>query len=139
MWGSRAAFLARICPSSKEPREQEARGWGGPGAQATSCHTAHHSTWDREWAATGWPTQGGRVLGLALDRHALCHATPLFQANAIGRGAKSVREFLEKNYTDEAIETDDLTIKLVIRALLEVSPPLKPGQDSEAAQPEWRS
>lgn len=44
-----------------------------------------------------------------------------FQANAIGRGAKSVREFLEKNYTDEAIETDDLTIKLVIKALLEVS------------------
>lgn len=43
------------------------------------------------------------------------------QANAIGRGAKSVREFLEKNYTDEAIETDDLTIKLVIKALLEVS------------------
>lgn len=46
-----------------------------------------------------------------------CHS----QANAIGRGAKSVREFLEKNYTDEAIETDDLTIKLVIKALLEVS------------------
>lgn len=43
------------------------------------------------------------------------------QANAIGRGAKSVREFLEKNYTDEAIETDDLTIKLVIKALLEVN------------------
>ncbi|PKU27373.1 proteasome subunit alpha type- hypothetical protein [Limosa lapponica baueri] len=42
------------------------------------------------------------------------------EANAIGRGAKSVREFLEKNYTDEAIETDDLTIKLVIKALLEV-------------------
>lgn len=57
-----------------------------------------------------------------MDCHTLCHATPLFQANAIGRGAKSVREFLEKNYTDEAIETDDLTIKLVIRALLEVSP-----------------
>lgn len=32
-----------------------------------------------------------------------------------------MREFLEKNYTDEAIETDDLTIKLVIKALLEVS------------------
>lgn len=31
-----------------------------------------------------------------------------------------MREFLEKNYTDEAIETDDLTIKLVIKALLEV-------------------
>ena len=34
-----------------------------------------------------------------------------------------MREFLEKNYTDEAIETDDLTIKLVIKALLEVSLP----------------
>lgn len=33
-----------------------------------------------------------------------------------------MREFLEKNYTDEAIETDDLTIKLVIKALLEVRP-----------------
>uniref|UniRef100_A0A8P0PDB3 Proteasome 20S subunit alpha 7 n=1 Tax=Canis lupus familiaris TaxID=9615 RepID=A0A8P0PDB3_CANLF len=43
-----------------------------------------------------------------------------WKANAIGRGAKSVREFLEKNYTDEAIETEDLTIKPVIKALLEV-------------------
>lgn len=32
-----------------------------------------------------------------------------------------MREFLEKHYTEEAIETDDLTIKLVIKALLEVS------------------
>uniref|UniRef100_A0A8C5J5Q5 Proteasome 20S subunit alpha 7 n=2 Tax=Neoaves TaxID=3078114 RepID=A0A8C5J5Q5_JUNHY len=46
-----------------------------------------------------------------------------WKANAIGRGAKSVREFLEKNYTDEAIETDDLTIKLVIKALLEILNP----------------
>ncbi|XP_018415575.1 PREDICTED: proteasome subunit alpha type-7 isoform X1 [Nanorana parkeri] len=43
-----------------------------------------------------------------------------WKANAIGRGAKSVREYLEKHYTEEAIETDDLTIKLVIKALLEV-------------------
>ncbi|CAD7684674.1 unnamed protein product [Nyctereutes procyonoides] len=42
------------------------------------------------------------------------------KVNAIGQGAKSVREYLEKNYTDEAIETDDLTIKLVIKTLLEV-------------------
>lgn len=42
-----------------------------------------------------------------------------------------MREFLEKNYTDEAIETDDLTIKLVIKALLEVSLYLKPGQDED--------
>uniref|UniRef100_H3A6D9 Proteasome subunit alpha type n=1 Tax=Latimeria chalumnae TaxID=7897 RepID=H3A6D9_LATCH len=46
--------------------------------------------------------------------------SPLFQGNAIGRGAKSVREFLEKHYTDEAIATDDLAVKLVIKALLEV-------------------
>lgn len=38
-----------------------------------------------------------------------------------------MREFLEKNYTDEAIETDDLTIKLVIKALLEVRLHLKPS------------
>jgi 20S proteasome subunit alpha 4 len=43
-----------------------------------------------------------------------------WKAHAVGRGAKSVREFLEKNYTDKAIETDDLTSKLVIKALLEV-------------------
>ncbi|XP_078543519.1 proteasome subunit alpha-type 8 isoform X3 [Lissotriton helveticus] len=42
-----------------------------------------------------------------------------WKANAIGRSAKTVREFLEKNYT-EAIETDSDTIKLAIRALLEV-------------------
>lgn len=56
-----------------------------------------------------------------LNFHSSCFSPRCFQANAIGRGAKSVREFLEKNYTDEAIETDDLTIKLVIKALLEVS------------------
>ena len=39
-----------------------------------------------------------------------------------------MREFLEKNYTDEAIETDGLTIKLVIKALLEVSLPLRLGR-----------
>lgn len=45
-----------------------------------------------------------------------------------------MREFLEKNYTDEAIETDDLTIKLVIKALLEVRLHLKSawaGQDGQ--------
>ncbi|XP_006005630.1 proteasome subunit alpha type-7 isoform X2 [Latimeria chalumnae] len=44
----------------------------------------------------------------------------LKQANAIGRSAKTVREFLEKNYTEEAIATDNDTIKLAIKALLEV-------------------
>lgn len=58
----------------------------------------------------------------------------MFQANAIGRGAKSVREFLEKNYTDDAIETDDLTIKLVIKALLEVSAHGNPGRVGAVGQ-----
>ncbi|XP_039591008.1 proteasome subunit alpha type-7-like [Polypterus senegalus] len=43
-----------------------------------------------------------------------------WKANAIGRSAKSVREFLEKNYKDEAMESDGEAIKLAIRALLEV-------------------
>lgn len=43
-----------------------------------------------------------------------------WKANAIGRNAKSVREFLEKNYTDETHDSDALCIKLAIRALLEV-------------------
>uniref|UniRef100_A0A4W5QHK6 Proteasome subunit alpha type n=1 Tax=Hucho hucho TaxID=62062 RepID=A0A4W5QHK6_9TELE len=41
-------------------------------------------------------------------------------ANAIGRSAKTVREFLEKNYTEESIATDNEAIKLAIKALLEV-------------------
>jgi len=43
-----------------------------------------------------------------------------WKANAIGRNAKSVREFLEKNYTDDTHDSDALCIKLSIRALLEV-------------------
>lgn len=43
------------------------------------------------------------------------------KANAIGRSAKTVREFLEKNYTEDAIANDNEAIKLAIRALLEVS------------------
>ncbi len=43
-----------------------------------------------------------------------------WKANAIGRNAKSVREFLEKNYNDETCESEALCIKLCIRALLEV-------------------
>lgn len=37
-----------------------------------------------------------------------------WKANVIGRGAKCVHEFLEKNYTDEAIEKDDLSIELEV-------------------------
>lgn len=47
-------------------------------------------------------------------------SNPFPQANAIGRSAKTVREFLEKNYTDEAIASDNDAIKLAIKALLEV-------------------
>ncbi|MBN3304045.1 PSA7 protein, partial [Amia calva] len=43
-----------------------------------------------------------------------------WKANAIGRSAKTVREFLEKNYKEEDMDTDKETIKLAIRALLEV-------------------
>ncbi|KAG2461607.1 PSA7 protein, partial [Polypterus senegalus] len=46
-----------------------------------------------------------------------------WKANAIGRSAKSVREFLEKNYKDEAMESDGEAIKLAIRALLEILQP----------------
>jgi len=42
------------------------------------------------------------------------------QANAIGRSAKTVREYLEKHYTEELITSDDETIKLALKALLEV-------------------
>ncbi|XP_006901366.1 PREDICTED: proteasome subunit alpha type-2-like [Elephantulus edwardii] len=56
---------------------------------------------------------------------ALCVTDPsgtyhAWKANAIGRGAKSVREFLEKNCTVEAVETGDLAIKLVVKALQEL-------------------
>jgi len=41
-------------------------------------------------------------------------------ANAIGRSAKTVREYLEKHYTTELVQSDDETIKLALKALLEV-------------------
>lgn len=43
-----------------------------------------------------------------------------WKANAIGRNANSVREFLEKNYNEETPNSDAACIKLCIRALLEV-------------------
>ncbi|EDO47310.1 predicted protein [Nematostella vectensis] len=43
-----------------------------------------------------------------------------WKANAIGRSAKTVREFLEKHYSDEVADSDESTVKLAIRALLEV-------------------
>ena len=44
----------------------------------------------------------------------------IFKANAVGRNAKTVREFLEKAYTDETANSDQAAIKLCIKALLEV-------------------
>jgi 20S proteasome alpha/beta subunit len=41
-----------------------------------------------------------------------------YQANAIGRSSKTVREFLEKNHKDD-LSRDD-AIKLTIKSLLEV-------------------
>lgn len=43
-----------------------------------------------------------------------------WKANATGRSAKTVREFLEKYYTPEEVATERGTVKLAIRALLEV-------------------
>lgn len=55
-----------------------------------------------------------------INNHFVCYPWKKYQANAIGRSAKTVREFLEKNYTDEAIAGDNEAIKLAIKALLEV-------------------
>merc|ERR1712000_549313 len=43
-----------------------------------------------------------------------------WKANAIGRNAKTVREFLEKNWTAEAVDTEEGATKLAVKALLEV-------------------
>jgi len=43
-----------------------------------------------------------------------------WKANAIGRSAKTVRDFLEQNYTEESSKDKHETIKLTIKALLEV-------------------
>lgn len=43
-----------------------------------------------------------------------------WKANAIGRGGKPVREYLEKNFTEDFVKTDQGAIKLAIKALLEV-------------------
>jgi len=43
-----------------------------------------------------------------------------WKANAIGRSSKTVRDFLEQNYSSEKLEDDDEAVKLTVRALLEV-------------------
>jgi len=43
-----------------------------------------------------------------------------WKANATGRSGKTVREFLEKTYTDEIASSSSETTKLAIRALMEV-------------------
>eukprot|EP00041_Stephanoeca_diplocostata_P004548 m.46876 g.46876 ORF g.46876 m.46876 type:complete len:253 (-) comp15185_c0_seq1:459-1217(-) len=43
-----------------------------------------------------------------------------WKANAIGRSAKTVREYLEKNYSEEVAESRRETEKLAVKALLEV-------------------
>ncbi|XP_067650799.1 proteasome subunit alpha type-7-like [Haliotis asinina] len=43
-----------------------------------------------------------------------------WKANTIGRSAKTVREFLEKHYTEELTQNEDECIKLTLKALLEV-------------------
>lgn len=52
---------------------------------------------------------------ISLDNLPLYH-----QAYATGRSDKTVREFLEKHYSDEAVSTEEGAIKLVVKALLEV-------------------
>merc|ERR1711981_479184 len=43
-----------------------------------------------------------------------------WKANAIGRNAKTGREFLEKNYVVDKVAAEEETVKLAIKALLEV-------------------
>ena len=43
-----------------------------------------------------------------------------WKANATGRTGKTVKEYLEKNYNKESAADDDKTIKLALRALMEV-------------------
>nr|CAB3265220.1 proteasome subunit alpha type-7 [Phallusia mammillata] len=43
-----------------------------------------------------------------------------WKANAIGRSAKTVREFLEEHYNADIAASDEETVKLAVKALLEV-------------------
>lgn len=56
-----------------------------------------------------------------------------WKANATGRSGKTVREYLEKNYNEENIKDDHQTIKLAIKALLEVVESGSQGRNLEIA------
>jgi 20S proteasome subunit alpha 4 len=56
-----------------------------------------------------------------------------WKANATGRSGKTVREYLEKNYNEENIKDDHQTIKLTIKALLEVVESGSQGRNLEIA------
>lgn len=43
------------------------------------------------------------------------------QANATGRSGKTVREYLEKAYTEELAANSEQVVKLAVKALLEVN------------------
>lgn len=58
-----------------------------------------------------------------------------WKANSTGRSAKTVREYLEKNYTDDIISEDESTIKFAIKALLEVVQ----GKNLEVAVMKWNT
>lgn len=60
---------------------------------------------------SAWKVQTISSFSLAL-------LTKYYQANAIGRSSKTVREFLEKNHKDDM--TKEESIKLTIKSLLEV-------------------
>lgn len=46
--------------------------------------------------------------------------SPTVQASATGRCDKTVREFLEQNFNSDVVATERGTVKLAIKALLEV-------------------
>jgi len=66
------------------------------------------------------------IVGFDVDGSARLYQTDpsgtfsAWKANATGRSAKTVKEFLEKNYTDEMVATSKDTVKFGIKALLEV-------------------
>jgi len=60
-----------------------------------------------------------------------------YKANAIGRNAKTVREYLEKHWAADAVANVDLTLKLAVRALCEA---VQTGaQNIEVACMTWKA